>query len=357
VTDLDALLRHLVETNGSDLVVKAGSPPHIRVDGRLVPAPFDAFDAASVPRLLDGVVPRVRAEELETTGETEFAHSVAGVGRFRVSAYRQRGSLALTCRRVVPGIPQHDELGLPAVLDRLCAEGRGLVLVSGPASSGTTTTMCALVDHVNSTRSCHVLTIENPIEYLHGDKRAIVSQREVGTDTMSVAAATRRGSRQGVDVIAAGTVPDPEAMRALLDAAEAGALVFAVVPALTGTEALVRLIEAFPEAERRRVRATLATVLRAVLCQRLLERADGRGRVAAFEVLLGTTKATDCIAEGRLDDLPQLIADGEYNGMQTLDLALGNLARDGLVSVRDAVAAADDAEELRLTLSGLSSSR
>lgn len=353
VNDLDALLRHLVEAGATDLVVKAGSVPHVRVDGRLVPAPFDPFDAASVPRLLDGIVPRVRAEELESAGETEFAHSIAGLGRFRISAYRQRGSLALSCRRIVPGLAPPTELGLPPVLDKVCAEGRGLVLATGPAGAGTTTTLCALVDYVNANRACHVVTVERPIEYLHADRKGIVSQREVGTDTASVATAVRGASRQGADVVAVGVVPDAEAMRAVLDAAEQGALVIAVVSALNASEALVRLVEAFPEAERRRVRATLASVLRAVLGQRLLERADGKGRIAAFEVLLGTSKVTDCVAEDRLADLPRLVADGEYHGMQTLDRGLEHLARDGMVSVRDAVAAADDPEELRLALGRL----
>jgi twitching motility protein PilT len=353
VSDLEALLRHLVETGGTELVVRAGSAPHVRVDGNLVAAPFDALDTAAVPRLLDGVVPRVRAEELEATGETEFAQSVPGLGRFRVSAYRQRGSLALTCRRVVPGLPPASELGLPPVLDKLCGDGRGLVLITGPAGSGTTTTLSALVDHVNSTRACHVVTVESPIEYLHPDKKGIVSQREVGSDTATVAGAVRRAARQGADVVAAGVVPDTDAMQSLLDAAEAGALVFAVVPALDVTEALVRLVEAFPEGDRRRVRTTLAAVLRGVLGQRLLDRADGRGRVGAYEVLLGTSKVTDCVAEDRLSDLGRLVADGEYHGMQTLDLALELLAKDGLVSVRDAVAAAVDPEELRLALGRL----
>ena len=348
--DLETLLRHLVEVGGTDLVVKAGSPPHVRVDGHLVEAPFDAPDPASIPRLLDGVVPRVRGEELEATGETEFAHGVSGVGRFRISAYRQRGSLALSCRRVAPGLPAADELGLPGVLDKLCAEGRGLVLVTGLAGSGTTTTLSALIDHVNASRSCHIVTIEQPIEYLHPDKQAIVSQREVGTDTTSVAVAVRRAARQDADVLAVGVAPDAEAMRTLLDAAEGGALVFAVVSALSTTEAIVRLVESFPDNERRRVRATLASVLRGVLGQRLLERADGKGRVGVFEVLLGTSKVADCVADDRLGDLTRLVAEGEYNGMQTLDRALEYLARDGIISVRDAIAAADEPDDLRLSL-------
>lgn len=354
--ELDALLHHLVEVGGTDLLVKAGAVPHVRVGGRMQATPFEVVDANEVPKLLTGAVPRHRAEELEEAGETEFAYGVSGLGRFRVSAFRQRGTLAISFHRVVPGLPRPDELGLPPVLDRLTAEGRGLVLITGPTGSGVTTTMCAIVDHVNEHRSCHVVTIENPVEYLHVDKMAVISQREVGTDTKSVAEAVRRASRQGADVLAVGAIPDAEGLRAVLAAAEAGALVVAVMPAQSAEDALIRLVDAFPESERRQVRITLATVLRAVLGQRLLDRADDKGRVAAFELLLSTSKVEDCVIEDRLSDLPRLISDGEYRGMQTLDRALQNLARDGLVSVRDAVACAAEPEELRIALGSLGGS-
>jgi twitching motility protein PilT len=353
VTELDVLLKHLVEAGASDLIVKAGAPPRIRLNGTLQALDVEPLAPADVPRLLDGVASRARVEELEANGETEFAYGVGGLGRFRINAFRQRGTLALTCRRVVPGIPSPTELGLPAVLDRVCGEGAGLVLVTGPSGSGVTTTVSSLVDHVNGSRSCQIVTVEHPIEFLHPDKKAVVLQRELGTDTPSVAAAVSRAVRQGADVVAVGEVSDAAALRAVLDAAEAGALVLAAVPVLAVTEALVRLVEAFPDDERRRVRATLSRVLRAVFGQRLLDRADGRGKVAAFEVLLGTTKVEDCIAEDRLDDLPKLVAEGEYHGMQTLDQGLEELARAGLVSVRDAIAAANDAEEVKLALGSL----
>lgn len=351
---LDSLLQHLVEVGGTDLVAKAGAPPRVRVGGELVPAPFDALDATSVAALLEGVVPKERAAELVDGGETEFALGVPGVGRFRVSAYRQRGSIAVVCHRIAPGLPTADDLGLPPVLDRLCEPGRGLVLVVGPAGSGVSTTLAALVDHVNATRACHVVTIEHPIEHLHADKRAVVSQREVGTDTPSAAAAVARAVRQGADVVAVGEVADIADLRAVVNAAELGALVFAVVPALSSTEAVIRLVEAFPEAERRRIRAVLSSILRGALAQRLVDRADGRGRVAAFEVLQGTSKVKECLVDGDLASLPRLVADGEYKGMQTVDRALELLVRDGLVAVGTAVAAADDPEDLRVVLGSLS---
>lgn len=353
MTDLEGLLQLLVSARGTDLVVKANTRPMARVDGAMQFLTDEALGPADIPRLLDGVASKTRVAELEADGETEFAHGVAGVGRFRINVFRQRGTLALVARQVIPGVPSPDELGLPNVLDRVCAEGAGLVLVTGPSGSGVTTTVTALVDYVNEARSCQIVTVENPVEYLHIDKKAVVLQRELGTDTSSVSAAVGRAVRQGADVVAVGQARDAGSLRAVLDAAEAGSLAIAAVPALSVTEALVRLVEAFPEDERRRTRATLARVLRAVFGQRLLDRADGRGRVAAFEVLIGTSKVEDCIAEDRLGELPQLIVDGEYHGMRTLDRGLEDLARSGLVSVRDAVAAADEPEEMKLALSSL----
>lgn len=353
MTTLDDLLRLLVDAGGSDLVVKAGSPPRIRVGGELVPLPVDALAAAAVAEMLDAVVPVGRAADLDRIGETDFAHGVAGVGRFRVGAYHQRGSVAIICHRVAPGLPSPEELGLPPVLDRLCEAGRGLVLLVGPAGSGVSTTMAALVDHVNSTRSCHLVTVERPVEHLHADRKAVISQREVGTDTPSVAVAVAGATRQGADVIAVGEVTDLADLRAVLAAAELGALVFVAVAALSSTEALVRLVETFPEEDRRRVRSVLATVLRGALAQRLLERADGKGQVAAYEVLLDSVKVRDCIATGDLVEIPRLISEGEYRGMQTIDRALELLARDGLVSVGAAIAVAEDPDDLGLTLGSL----
>ncbi|MBA2279986.1 MAG: Flp pilus assembly complex ATPase component TadA [Actinomycetota bacterium] len=353
MTTLDDLLRQLVDSGGTDLVVKAGSPPRIRVGGELVALPVAALEAYAVAALVDDIAPPARAADLVERGETDFAHGVAGVGRFRIGAYRQRGSVAVICHRVAPGLLSAEELGLPPVLDRLCDVGRGLVLVVGPAGSGVSTTMAALVDHVNATRSCHVVTVERPIEHLHTDRRAIVSQREVGTDTPSVAAAVNGASRQGADVIAVGEVADLTDLRAVLEAAELGALVLVAFSALSSTEALVRLVETFPEADRRRARIVLSTVLRGALSQRLLERADGRGQVGAYEVVLASTKVTDCITGGELGQIRRLIAESEYSGMQTIDRALELLASEGLVSVGAAVAAAEAPDELRLALGSL----
>ncbi|MEY2571373.1 MAG: twitching motility protein PilT [Acidimicrobiaceae bacterium] len=348
---LAQLLGHMVEAHGSDLFVKAGSSPRLRVNGRLQPTPFASPDPSQVDRLVQSLLPASKADELAANGEADFAIGVPSLGRFRVHAYRQRGSLAVVFRRVLPGIPTWQQLGLPPVDERLTAEGPGLVLVTGPAGSGKTTTLNALIDRVNSTRAAHIVTIEDPIEFLHADKQSLVSQREVGSDTGQLTEGLRRAIRQGPDVLVASELPDLSALQAALDAASTGALVFATMGTTSAADTVSRIVEYFPEGQKRQARRQLAVVLRAIVSQRLVERADGKGRIAAVEVLTSTPKVAECI-EGpeHLYDLGRLIVDGRYHGMQTFDQSLFALARDGLVSVRDALAAADEPEDLRIEL-------
>jgi twitching motility protein PilT len=276
---------------------------------------------------------------------------VSGLGRFRVHAYRQRGSLAVVFRRVLPGIPSWDQLGLPPVVERLGAEGPGLVLVTGPSGSGKTTTLNAVVDHINATRAAYIVTIEDPIEFLHADKQSLVSQREVGTDTGVVSDGLRRAARQGPDVLVASELPDLPSLQAALDAAATGVLVLATMTTGSATETVMSLVEQFPVAQQRQARHQVAGVLRAIVSQRLLERADGKGRIAAVEVLISTPKVAECIDHpDRLGDLDRLIIDGRYHGMQTFDQALFGLANDGLVSVGEVLSAADEPEDLRIEL-------
>jgi twitching motility protein PilT len=351
VAELQELLQYLMEMRGSDLYVKAGAPPHVRIDGRLHMAPFAPIDVGQARLLAEDVVPAHRATDLEQNGEVDFALSVSGVGRFRVHVYRQRGSLALVFRRVMQGIPTWEQLGMPSVIERVISEARGLVLVTGPAGCGKTTTMNALVDHINESRAAHIVTIEDPVEYLHTDKQSIISQREVGTDTFDIADAVRRALRQGPDVLVVSDVPDLETLEAVLAASATGHLVLATLPTASAAETISWLVEFYPPHQHKQARHLLASALRAVISQRLLERADGKGRTAAVEILVNTPKVYDCIVNpDREAALARIVAEGEYHGMQTFDQALFSLFKDGLVSLRDALAVATQPEDLRIAL-------
>lgn len=351
MTQLEELLAYLHEVRGSDLHLKPGSVPHVRVDGQLRPAPFDAPPPGMVEALAAGVLDATRQADLAATGEASTGLSIAGLGRFRVSTHRQRGTLAMVVRRVPPEIPDIKELGLPQQVERFAEDEKGLVLITGAPGSGKTTTVATLIDRINQRRPCHILTIEDPIEVLHADLEAIVTQREVGSDTSGYAAALQSGLRQDADVIFIGELADAETARAALTAAEVGHLVISTMRASGVADTITRFIDLFPPDEHAQIRQGLVATLRGVVCQRLLERADGKGRVPAVEILSGTPKVLDCIADPiHFHELEQLMADGHYHGMQTLQQALVELVKDGLISFQDALGASAHPEDLRIAL-------
>lgn len=349
--NLDDLLQHVVAVDATDLHVKAGSVPHVRVAGQLIEAPFTEPTADSLTALAEQLLDDDTRAHLEANGSVDLVHSAARVGRFRVNVYRQRGSLAVAVRRVVPGIPELDDLDLPPSVARFAEIERGLVIVAGPAGSGTTTTAAALIDAVNSNRAVHIATVEDPIEVLHADKQGIVSQREIGTDAATMSAAVKQCLKQDPDVVFVGELPDADTIRAAITAAETGKLVFAVMRSSSSVETIDRLVQAFPLAEQRQVRVLLSRNLEGILCQRLLERSDGSGRVAAAEVMVGTSKSLVCVADGdKLDDLPQVLAEGRYSGMQTFDQGVVDLYREGTISMETALGVVHDEEEFRITI-------
>ena len=349
--DLNELLRWTVEQRGSDLHLKVGAPPHIRIDGHLTPSPFPEVSARDAERTAFAIMPKPRADEFAAANEADFAHSVAGLGRFRVNVFRQRGSVGIVFRRVLPGTPSFESLGLPSVVRRLAEEPRGMVLVTGPTGSGKTTTIAAMIDHINETRGVNIVTIEDPIEVLHTDKKAIVNQREIGTDTVDYAQAMKRVLRQDPDVIFIGEMRDPETVWAALSAAETGHLVLSTLHTTNATETVNRIVDFFPPFQQKQVRLTLASSLQGVVSQRLLERADGKGRVPAVEVMVMTGRVFDRIVEPeRGESIEEVIADGEYYGMQTFDQSLFALYKNGLVGLRDAMAAASHPHDFRIAL-------
>jgi twitching motility protein PilT len=350
VLDLDGLLRFAVEQGASDVHLKVGSRPRLRVDGHLREGPFDTVEPTDTERLAAAVIPRPRAESFATTNECDFMYGIAGLGRFRVSAFRQRGYVGLVLRRVLPGIPSFEALGLPATVADLAREQHGLVLVTGLSGSGKTATIAAMVDHVNQHREGHIITVEDPVEVLHADKRSIVDQREVGTDTPSAVSGLEHALRQDPDVIVLGQLDDADAAGAVLQAAEIGHLVIAAMSTVTAVDSIDRFVELFPPHRQRQARSTLASTLRGVISQRLLPRAGGRGRVAAVEILVVNARVRERISEHRLTELEEEMTVGELYGMQTFDQSLVNLYRNGLVERTDAVAHAAAPGEMRFSL-------
>jgi twitching motility protein PilT len=340
-----------VEQRGSDLHVKVGSMPHVRVDGKLGPAPFEVVSPADAERMAYGIMPKDRADEFDASSEADFALSVPGVGRFRVNVFRQRGSIGLVLRRVLPGTPSFESLGLPPVVRRLAEEQRGLILVTGPTGSGKTTSIASMIDHINETKAVNIVTVEDPIEVLHTDKKAMVNQREIGTDTDDYAAAMKRVLRQDPDVIFIGEMRDPETVWAALGAAETGHLVLSTLHTTNATETVNRIVDFFPPFQQKQVRLTLASSLRGVVSQRLLERGDGNGRVPAVEVLVMTGRVFDRIVDpDSAESIEEVIAEGEYYGMQTFDQSLFNLYKNGMVTLRDALATSSHPHDFRIAL-------
>lgn len=349
MTELNDLLQYLIEQRGSDLHVKAGSIPHIRVHGKLQRTPFEMTHPEELEAVVAELLPVSRNKELAERGEVSVAYGVSGMGRFRINVYRQRGSFGLSARWVVPGAPAIGALKLPPVVERLASEERGLILVAGPAASGKTTTAAAIIDHVNTNRAVHIVTLEDPIEVLHADKSSVVSQREIGTDTRTFAEAMQRINRLDPDVIFVSELHDAETVSEVLAAASSGHLVVASVTAVTAPEAVTALLDFLPPEQQAQARHALANNLRGVIAQKLLERADGRGRVPAAEVLMVTSKVFDVLTSGADEvELARLIRDGEYHGMQNFDQSLFGLYRDEEISLRDALAVATAPEELRI---------
>ena len=349
---LDGLLHVLAENDGSDLHIKVGSPPRIRVNGVLRRVPGEPLlSPADTHEMARAVMRPDLADNFEKSSDADFAYSVAGLGRFRVNAFQQRGSVALVFRRVRTSAATFGELGVPDVVARLALEHRGLVLVTGPTGSGKTTTLAAMIDHINTTRECHIITIEDPIEVLHADKRAAINQREIGMDTFGFASAMRASMRQDPDVILVGEMRDEETVAAALSAAETGHLVLSTLHTIDATETVNRIVDFFPPHQQQQIRTTLAGSLKGIVCQRLVSTADGTGRVPAIEVMVNNGRTQQCIVDPMLTgEMHEIIADGEYYGMQTFDQALVKLIASGRIDVRAAMVAASKPHDLKVML-------
>lgn len=350
--DLDAVLRHAVENGASDVHLKVGQPPVLRHDGELAPSDdFPPLADADLEQVLEQVTllaPR-RRQIFDETGDLDIAYSEPGLPRFRVNGFRQRGAISFAFRVIPDQVPGFDELHLPPGVARLAEERRGLVLVTGATGSGKTTTLAAMLDHINRTRRQHIVTIEDPIEIVHEDRGCIVSQREVGLDTDSFAQALRRVLRQDPDVILIGELRDTETAQVALQAAESGHLVLSTLHTLDAAETIGRMVEYFPPEKQGQVISILAGVLRGVISQRLLP-ALGGGRIPAVEVMVTNARIAELIRERRTDEISAAIADGEFFQMQTFSQALIDLVLGGLVEHETAANAATNRHDFVIEL-------
>ena len=339
------------ERMASDLHVRAGGPAYLRVDGDLQPLDMAPLGPPDVERMAFDLMNEEQVRSFKQSNEADFAYSLPGVARFRVNTFRQRGAVGIAVRRVLPGSATFEALGLPPVIEALCEEQRGLILVTGMTGSGKTTTTAAMINHINSTRRCHIVTIEDPIEVLHADKRSIVDQREVSIDTADFATALRHVARQDPDVIFIGEMRDHETVKAALSAAETGHLVISTLHTLDATETVNRVIDFFPPHQQMQARLTLAGTLKGIVSQRLLVRADGGGRVPAVEVLVSNGRVFDMIVNpDQTHMLEDVIREGDYYGMQTFDQHLIQLVASGLVVLEEASAAATSPHDFALAL-------
>jgi twitching motility protein PilT len=353
VFEIDAALRATVEVGGSDLHAKVGSPPMVRVQGELQPLEgYETLNSEDTAAALEQILSDPRANsEFKEVGEADFAHAIRGLSRFRVNAFRQRGSISLACRAIPFQVKSVEELELPEVVTRLAEEPRGIILLTGTTGSGKSTTLAAMIDHINSTRRRHIVTLEDPIEYLHRDKMSIINQREVGNDTASFNRALKRVMRQDPDVILIGEMRDEESVRTALSAAETGHLVLSTLHTLDATETINRIIDFFPPHHQQQARVMLASTLRAAISQRLIPRADGSDRIAAAEVMVATGRIQDLILNpeetGKISDV---IAEGAFYGMQTFDQALLGYVMEGIVAEDVAREVASSPHDFKLML-------
>jgi len=353
---INQLLQTAVASGASDLHLKVGSYPMMRVNGTLVVASEEKrLDRSDTEGMAQGVMGPDHVEKFKRNQDVDLAYSIDGLGRFRVNIFQQRGTVGLVLRVIPTRIKTIDELGLPPVLKRIASEERGLVLVTGTTGSGKSTTLAAMIDYINATRQAHVMTVEDPIEYLHRDNHSIVNQREISVDSPSFAHALRAALRQDPDVILVGEMRDLETVETALHAAETGHLVFSTLHTLDATETINRIIAVFPPHQQRQVRIQLAAVLKAALSQRLLPRADGLGRVAAVEVMTTTAFIRDCIIDkDKTSMIASAIAAGTSQyGMQTFDQAIFSLYSQGIVTLEEALRWASNVDDFKLKVQGI----
>jgi twitching motility protein PilT len=348
--ELPELLRHMAQSRASDMLLKVGSAPLLRVDGDLLPSRLAAVSPDDIKGYITGILSPFQWQRFQDELELDFAYNLPGTGRFRVNIFQQRGSLSMAFRLVPERIPGIDELGFPPVLKEIAMRPRGLVVITGPAGCGKSTTQAAMIDYRNSYDPCHIMTVEDPVEFVHSDKKAIVNQRELGRDTLTFADALKYVLRQDPDVILIGEMRDLETIQLAITAAETGHLVLATLHTTDAVQTIDRIIDVFPTHQQDQIRMQVAVNFVAVVSQILVKRADGKGRIAAYEIMTGTGAVRNLIREAKTYQLQSLIQTSVKQGMTTLNLSLANLYRRNLITLDEAMSKSTDPDNFQQIL-------
>ena len=357
--NVDEILRKAVEQKASDIHLKVGSHPFVRIDGALTPlGNMPRVSPEDMLSMVFSMMTNRQKQKFKETAELDMAYGVAGLGRFRVNIFQQRGNVGLVLRVIPTKIKTIDELRMPPIINKVCEEQRGMILVTGTTGSGKSTTLAAMIDRINSSRPDHIMTIEDPIEFLHRDKKGIVNQREVGVDTGSFANALRAALRQDPDVILVGEMRDLETIQTAVHAAETGHMVFSTLHTLDAAETVMRIIAVFPPPEQKQIRMQLAATLKAVISQRLVPTADGQGRAPAVEVMIVTAFIRECILNPeKTRMIPEAIASGTSQyGMQTFDQSIYDLFKSEVITFEEALKRASNVDDFKLRIAGITSS-
>lgn len=355
--DITHILAFAIKRKASDIHLKVGLPPILRINGTLVPIKGEKrLMAEEMKELAFDIMDERQSEEFREANEIDLAYGISDLGRFRVNIFSQRDGIGMVLRTISIDIPSIKELGLPKVIEKISLEPRGLVMVTGSTGSGKSTTMAAIVNHINSHRNSHIITIEDPIEFLHKDRKSIINQREVGQDTSTFATALRVALRQDPDVILVGEMRDIETIEIALLAAETGHLVLSTLHTVDAQETVNRVIAVFPHEQQKQIRSQLSSVVRGIISQRLVQRANGRGRVPAMEVLVSTARIKECIAEEeKTNDINNAISQGfSTYGMQSFDQSLMGLYRQEIITYEEAVKNSTNPDDFALKVSGIS---
>lgn len=353
---LEQLLQAAVDRNASDVHIKTDSVPYFRVDGELIPRKR-SLSSDDVHELVEEILDGRQQNLLQEKGEVDLAYATPELGRFRVSVFKQRGTVSLVMRRIKDDIPDFDSLHLPYAVERFAEMTRGLVLITGTTGSGKSTTLASVINKINRQRKCHIVTIEDPIEFTYDDDKAVINQREISIDTESFSSALKAVMRQDPDVILVGEMRDLDTFQAAISAAETGHLVFSTLHTANATQTIDRIVDLFPSDQQDQIRSQLSLNLKAIMCQRLLPRASGKGRVPACEVLMGSPAALKLIKENRVERIPMAIQQGRDAGMQGFNDSLYGLIKAKLITDETAEEASDNPAELALMMQGIELNR